>query len=58
MTQLHARTFGRLRCECGRVIQPHDPELINTGSIRLVCAGCHRDLLELDLTEEDECDEI
>jgi hypothetical protein len=54
MTHLHARTFGRLRCDCGRVVQPHDPELVADGEIRLVCAGCHQDLIEIEIVEEDE----
>jgi hypothetical protein len=33
------RCFGRLRCDCGRVIQANDVDL-DDGRTALICEGC------------------
>ena len=39
---------GDLRCgHCGRVVQAFDVDL-DDGDVRVICAGCHRDLLHIE----------
>jgi hypothetical protein len=38
---------NHLRCDCGREIRPYDLEA-DDGMVRLICAACHRDLLQIE----------
>lgn len=46
------RDNGRLRCDCGTRLQARDYEVetdrYGIATVRLVCPGCHRDLVEVE----------
>jgi hypothetical protein len=51
------RSFNHLRCSCGCVIKPFDPEY-GDGTLRLICRNCSTDLLEIEFAEVEDDDEI
>ena len=36
------------RCPCGRGLTPHDIEFVDADAVRLICAGCHLVLIEVE----------
>jgi hypothetical protein len=42
----------RLRCACGHWVAAYDYELIETGTIRTICSGCHQELMTVELSTE------
>jgi hypothetical protein len=45
------RSFGRLSCSCGRVLQAYDIYADRRdGGVSIVCAGCHGDLFTIEWT--------
>jgi hypothetical protein len=45
------RSFGRLSCSCGRVLQTHDIRADRRDrAVSAICAGCHGELFAVEWT--------
>lgn len=44
----HKVTLAPVTCPCGRELHATAVEVIGNGDVRLVCSGCHTDILSIE----------